>query len=193
MSTSRVRVHGDGPLARTLADALVDQGYTIVDAAPYDAAVFAPWDPAVMVPCAIEDLTDEDFDRAWQRTMDAAVECCVEARTAFAGNGGSIVLTVPTTGLAGGDHYSHWAAAAEGVHILAKSTARQWGSEGIGVNVLAVAPDLVLADVVIAGPVSIATPALPDADPGPVLGFLCSPAARNLGGQLLTVDGGLWM
>jgi NAD(P)-dependent dehydrogenase (short-subunit alcohol dehydrogenase family) len=65
--------------------------------------------------------------------------------------------------LAGGDHYAHWAAAAEGVHILTKSMARQWGPEGIAVNALAVSPTLVLADAVVAGPVSIATPAIPDA------------------------------
>jgi hypothetical protein len=55
------------------------------------------------------------------------------------------------------------------------------------------ASELVLADAVIAGPVSIATPAVPDADPGAVVEFLCSTDARNLAGQLLTVDGGLWM
>ena len=189
----RIRIHGDGPVAADFAAALVARGHEVVETGPYEAAVFAPWDPAAMVPVAIEDLTDDDFDRSWQRTMDAAVACCTEAREVFAGAGGSIVLTVPTTGLAGGDHYSHWAAAAEGVHILAKSTARQWGAEGIGVNVLAFSPDLALADAAVAGPVSIATPALPDSEPGPVLEFLCSPAARNIGGQLLTVDGGLWM
>ena len=189
----RVRIDGRGPVAAGFAAALAARGHEVVDDEHYEAVVFAPWDPAVMVPVAMADLTDDDFDLAWQRTMDAAVDCCVRARAAFAGAGGSIVLTAPTTGLAGGDHYAHWAAAAEGVHILAKSTARQWGTEGIGVNVLAFSPTLALADATVAGPVSIATPALPDADAGPVLEFLCSPAARNLGGQLLTVDGGLWM
>jgi NAD(P)-dependent dehydrogenase (short-subunit alcohol dehydrogenase family) len=122
-----------------------------------------------MVPRPLAELTDAEFDQAWQQTMDAAVAACTEARTTFAGNGGAIVLTLPTTALAGGDHYAHWAAAAEGVHILTKSIARQWGPEGIAVNALAVSPELVLADAVIAGPVSIATPAVPDADPGAVV------------------------
>ena len=146
-----------------------------------------------MEPRPLAELTDAEFDRAWQRTMDEAVAACTEARDVFSGAGGAIVLTLPTTALAGGDHYAHWAAAAEGVHILAKSIARQWGPEGIAVNALAVAPDLVLADADIAGPVSIATPAVPQADPAAVVEFLCSPDARNLAGQLLTVDGGLWM
>jgi len=184
---------GAGPLAAQLSTALSERGNELVDAAPYEALVFAPWDPAQMVPRPIAELTDAEFDLAWQQTMDAAVAACTEARTTFAGNGGAIVLTLPTTALAGGDHYAHWAAAAEGVHILTKSVARQWGPEGIAVNALAISPVLVLADAVVAGPVSIATPAVPNADPGAVVEFLCSNDARNLAGQLLTVDGGLWM
>ena len=184
---------GDGSLAGRLGRTLADRGHEIVGAGPYEAMVFAPWDQAAMVPRALADLTDAEFDLSWQRTMDDAVAACTEAREVFAGAGGSIVLTLPTTALAGGDHYAHWAAAAEGVHVLTKSVARQWGPEGIAVNALALSPEGLLADAAVAGPVSIATPAVPDADPVPVLEFLCSPAARNLAGQLLTVDGGLWM
>jgi len=189
----RIKVVGTGPLAAQLSAALSGRGHETTGSAPYEALVFAPWDPTLMVPRPLAELTDAEFDQAWQQTMDAAVAACTEARTTFAGNGGAIVLTLPTTALAGGDHYAHWAAAAEGVHILTKSIARQWGPEGIAVNALAVSPELVLADAVIAGPVSIATPAVPDADPGAVVEFLCSTDARNLAGQLLTVDGGLWM
>jgi 3-oxoacyl-[acyl-carrier protein] reductase len=193
----RVRVVGAGPLADELSAALRERGAEVVGAGQavdrLDAVVFAPWDPAVVRPVPLAELTDADFDRAWQQTMDAAVAACVAARADFAGRGGRIVLTIPTTAFAGGAEYGHWAAAAEGVHILAKSAARQWGGEGIAVNALAVAPDRVLADAVVAGPVSIAAPAVPDAEPGDVLAFLCSPAAAGLAGQTLTVDGGLWM
>ena len=189
----KIKVVGKGPLAAQLSAALGQRGHIIVEAAPFDALVFAPWDRASMVPRPLSELTDDEFDLAWQQTMNAAIAECIEARTVFAGNGGSIVLTLPTTALAGGNHYAHWAAAAEGIHIFTKSLARQWGPEGIAVNALAVSPELVLADAVMAGPVSIATPAVPDADPSAVVEFLCSPDARNLAGQLLTVDGGLWM
>ena len=193
----RVRVVGSGPLADELGAALRERGAEVVGPNEttdhLDAMVFAPWDPAVVRPVALADLTDEEFDRAWQQTMDAAVSACVAAREDFGGDGGRIVLTMPTTALAGGAFYGHWAAAAEGVRILAKSAARQWGPEGIAVNALAVGPERVLADPAVAGPVSIATPAVPDAEPGDVVAFLCSPAAGNLAGQTLTVDGGLWM
>lgn len=189
----RIRVVGAGPLAAHCRDGLGRHGHELADSGSFEALVFAPWDPTIMVPRPLTDLTDDEFDAAWQQTMDAAIAACVDARRVFDGKGGSIVLTLPTTGLAGGNHYAHWAAAAEGIHIFTKSLARQWGPEGIAVNALAVSPELVLADAVVAGPVSIATPAVPNADPTPVLDFLCSPAARSLAGQLLTVDGGLWM
>jgi 3-oxoacyl-[acyl-carrier protein] reductase len=193
----RVRVVGAGPLAASIRDSLSNEGAVVVDTAtvddPIDALVFAPWDRVDMVPVPFDRLTDADFDQSWQQTMDGAIAACVGARTAFAGNGGSIVLVTITTAMAGGAQYAHWAAAAEGVHILAKSVARQWGPEGIAVNALAISPDDVLADPAVAGPVSIATPARPGASFVPTLSFLCSPAARDLAGQTLTVDGGLWM
>ena len=193
----RVRMVGDGPLARRLADGLRAAGAEVVDeGAPgdgLDAVVFAPWDPADMTPVPLAELDDEGFGRAWQDTMDAAIATCVTARDDFAGRGGRIVLTTPTTSFVGGTRYAHWAAATEGVHVLAKSVARQWGPEGIAVNVLAVGPAEVLADPQVAGPISIATPAAPEADPGPVLALLRSPAAANLAGQTVTVDGGRWM
>ncbi|CAM8628295.1 FabG Dehydrogenases with different specificities (related to short-chain alcohol dehydrogenases) [Acidimicrobiia bacterium] len=195
----RIRILGSGPLARTFAEDLADCGAEIVDSSSgspvsdLDALVFAPWDAAVMKPVAMAELRDDEFDEAWQQTMDSAVAACTQARLSFRNGRGCIVLTFPTTAFTGGAGYSHWAAAAEGVHILAKSAARQWGPEGIAVNSLAISPALVLADPVAAGPVSIATPARPEASAGPVLAFLCSEAAHNLAGQALTVDGGSWM
>ncbi len=189
-----IRIVGQGALAHSLAASLRESGAVITDASDaLDAAVFAPWDPSTMVPRPLVELTDEEFGEAWQQTMDAAIAMCVDAREAFAGRAGNIVLTFPTTAFVGGAMYAHWAAAAEGVHLLTKSVARQWGPEGIAVNALAIDPALVLADPVAAGPVSIAQPAVADPDPADALAFLCSPAARKLAGQTLTVDGGLWM
>jgi 3-oxoacyl-[acyl-carrier protein] reductase len=196
----RISVVGEGDLARSLAASLRVLGADAPAPTPtlgagdqIDAAVFAPWDPGAMTPRPLVELTDEEFAAAWQDTMDAAIEMCVIARAVFGEGGGNIVLTFPTTAFVGGAMYAHWAAAAEGVHILTKSVARQWGPEGITVNALAIDPALVLADPVVAGPVSIAQPAVADPDPIGALAFLCSPSARRLAGQTLTVDGGLWM
>lgn len=192
-SGTRVRVVGDGSFAATVRSAADRTGMKVVDDGEYDAVVFAPWDAAAMAPVAFDELTDEQFGAAWQRTMDDAVAACVAARSAFGAGGGAIVLTAPTTGMAGGARYAHWAAAAEGVHVLARSVARQWGPEGIAVNVLAFSPDELGVDPAVAGPVSIATPARPGASIDGALRFLCSPDAADVAGQTLTVDGGLWM
>lgn len=192
-----VAVVGDGPLAvhlrQGLAGAGVDVASEVGDAADLAAAVFAPWDPAEIRPVAFHELGDDEFHRAWQRTLDDAVATAVAARTRFGARGGRLVFVVPTIALAGGAHHAHWAAAAEGVHLLAKSAARQWGPEGITANVLAVGPAGVLAEPEAAGPVAIAEPAVPDADPVAVLAFLCGPDAAHIAGQTLVVDGGLWM
>lgn len=191
---TRVRVVGAGSFAASVRAAAGASGMVVVnDDGPVDAVVFAPWDRAAMAPVAFDELTDEQFGIAWQRTMDEAVATCVAARETFGAAGGAIVLTAPTTGMAGGARYAHWAAAAEGVHVLARSVARQWGPEGIAVNVLAFSPDEVGIDPAVAGPVSIATPARPGATIGGALAFLCSRAAADVAGQTLTVDGGLWM
>ncbi len=194
----RIRVVGGGGLARSLAMSLGERGAIVTVSAsvgdgPLAAVVFAPWDRSVMTPRPLVELTDEEFGAAWQDTMDSAIATCIGAREAFAGRGGSIVLTFPTTAFVGGALHAHWAAAAEGVHILAKSVARQWGPEGIAVNAVAIDPALVLADPASAGPVSIAQPAVPDPEPADALAFLCSTEARSLAGQTITVDGGLWM
>lgn len=195
----RIRMVGAGGLARSLAASLVERGAIVsgpadaLDHASVQAVVFAPWDRSAMTPRRLIDLTDAEFAAAWQDTMDSAIATCIAAREAFAGDGGNIVLTFPTTAFVGGALHAHWAAAAEGVHILTKSVARQWGPEGIAVNALAIDPALVLADPAAAGPVSIAQAAVPDPEPAEALAFLCSPEARSLAGQTITVDGGLWM
>ena len=186
-----------GPLADELPPALGAHGAELVGADEavdqLDAVVFVPWDPAVVrpVPPPSSPTTTSTWpgSRRWtQRSPRASAPS-----TDFAGGGGRIVLTTPTTGLRRGCRYGHWAAAAEGVHLLAKSTARQWGPEGISVNTLAVGPERVLAEPAVAGPVSIAAPAVPNAELGDVLAFLCSPAAAGPAGLTLTVDGGVWM
>ena len=213
----RVWVHGSGSLARHLWDGLArigsgpddgpnggpnsGPGRIEVVAAPsatepIDALVVAPWDKSEMAPRPFHELTDEEFDRAWQRTMDDAIAVSIAAREAFRAGGdgtGNIVFTFPTTALVGGAEYAHWAAAAEGIHILGKSMARQWGPEGVAVNAVAISPATVLADAERAGPISIAAPARPGADPVAAVAFLCSTAARDLAGQTITVDGGVWM
>jgi 3-oxoacyl-[acyl-carrier protein] reductase len=51
--------------------------------------------------------------------------------------GGAIVVVLPSIALTGGPGLAPFAAAAEGIRLLMKSAARQWGAHGIRVNAVA--------------------------------------------------------
>jgi 3-oxoacyl-[acyl-carrier protein] reductase len=191
----RVQVVGSGPLARRVITHLEDQGALVnreESDGSIDALVFAPWDPVDIQPKRFVSMTDTDFASGWQEPVDAAVAACVNAFRRMA-EGGSIVLTVPTTAMSGGANYGAAAAGFEGIRILAKSAARQWGAKGIVVNCVAVAPRWVLGDPAAVGTASIAPAALVDDDPAAAVLSLCRAAEANITGQTVTVDAGVWM
>lgn len=51
--------------------------------------------------------------------------------------GGRIILILPTIGMAGAAGLADCTTAVEGIRAMAKSAARQWASDGIGVNIIA--------------------------------------------------------
>jgi 3-oxoacyl-[acyl-carrier protein] reductase len=192
----RISVVGSGPLAAACRQAASASGHDLADAerSPIDAMIFAPWDPTTTAPCPMADLTDDAFAAAWQATMDAATATCIDARERMVGHGGTIVLTTPTIGQSGASHYAHWSAAAEGVRVLAKSAARQWGPDGITVNAITISPDLALGNPAIAGTTSLAAAALPTSaicTAEFIVAFCGLP--RSVTGQTIASDGGVWM
>ncbi len=141
-------------------------------------------------PRSVESITDEQFESAFDSPMRNTVTA---ARAAVAAGARRIVVVVPVTAMGGGSHYAHTAMAAEGVRLLVKSAARQWGGRGVTVNAVAVSPEGVLADPELAGPSSLAPPALTGRDPEALIAFLCSDAGGDVTGQTIVVDGGVWM
>jgi len=59
---------------------------------------------------------------------------------------GRVVLIVPTIGMAGAPGLVDHTTAIEGIRAMTKSAARQWGSERIGVNMIAAPLSLFVAD-----------------------------------------------
>ncbi len=135
-------------------------------------------------------ITDEQWETAWESPMR---EVIAQMQAAFHAGVRRIVVVVPTTAMSGGAGYAHVAAPADGLRVLVKSAARQWGVHGITVNAVAVAPDDLLADAGRSNPTTLAPPALLTRDPAALIDFLCSEAAGDITGQTIVVDGGVWM
>ncbi len=74
-------------------------------------------------------------------------ETLVALQTAYRSSAGRIVLILPTIGVAGAAGAVDYTTAIEGIRAMAKSAARQWASERIGVNIVAAPADLFTRDV----------------------------------------------
>jgi 3-oxoacyl-[acyl-carrier protein] reductase len=106
--------------------------------------------------------------------------------------GGRIVLVVPTIGMAGAAGLVDYTTAIEGIRAMAKSAARQWGSEGIAVNMAAAPLTLFSGEAV----VSHMTAAAVQSDETLIhsivetVEFLLRSDLDHLTGDTIVVDGG---
>jgi len=113
---------------------------------------------------------------------------------------GRIVLVGSVVGLAGSGGQVNYGASKAGLVGLARSTARELGSRGITINV--VAPGFVATDMtagldderrsLVLANIPLGREATPD-EIGGVVAWLCSDAAAYITGAVIPVDGGLGM
>lgn len=185
MGTIGVTIHGDSALANALRAA------NIVSDCP--TTVVIPTLDCVSKP--FTDLTDADFDAAWEQPMRQTIMAFQQAHHA---RHTRLIAVVPTIGMSGAPQLAHAAATAEAVRVMVKSAARQWGSDGMTVNCIAIAPELFGIDPTAVGAVSIAPPALATGgslvdDVVPLIRLVSSADAHYITGATLTADGGVWM
>ena len=166
-----------------------------------DLVVHASVGAAALAPCALHELDDSGFDAACELEIRRALFCLQAAHDTLRGDGGRIVLVTPTLALMGAAHRVAFSTACEAQRSLVKSAARQWGTLGITVNIVAPALDTVLraehrdesADSHILADVPLGHTGEARADVAPVVALLAQPAGRFVTGQTLRIDGGSWL
>jgi 3-oxoacyl-[acyl-carrier protein] reductase len=128
------------------------------------------------------------------RTSKAVMRGMMKARK------GRIISIASVVGITGNPGQANYAAAKAGIIAFSKSLAREIGSRGITVNV--VAPGFIDTDMTRALPEeqrtallsSIALGQLGEAnDIAEAVAFLASPAAKYITGETLHVNGGMYM
>lgn len=94
-------------------------------------------DPAVE-PSSTSTISVTEWCRLAEEPMRRTLCALQRSRSSMRSRGGSIVLVVPTIGMAGAAGLVPITTATEGIRAMAKSAARQWASEGIQINTIAV-------------------------------------------------------
>jgi NAD(P)-dependent dehydrogenase (short-subunit alcohol dehydrogenase family) len=146
-------------------------------------------------------MSEDDFTAVIDANLTAAYRVCKRAaKGMLRARRGRIVLMSSVVGLLGQAGQANYAASKAGLVGLARSLARELGSRGITVNVVAPGPvetdmtaalnEAQIASIV--GAVPLARMASPDEIAGAVA-FLAGPDAAYITGAVIPVDGGLGM
>lgn len=146
-------------------------------------------------------MTEEDWDAVLTTNLKGAFLCSKAAiRPMLRQRSGSIVNMTSVVGLVGNAGQANYAAAKAGLVGLTKSLAKEVGSRSITVN--AVAPGFIetrLTDVLSQDLKESLLPNIPlgrlgkPEDVAGAVSFLISPDASYITGQVLSIDGGLFM
>ena len=146
-------------------------------------------------------LREDDWDAVIETNLKSVFNFAKAAyRPMMKQRGGRIINISSVVGVMGNPGQTNYAASKAGIIGFSKSLAKELGSRGVTVNV--VAPGYVETDMTaqlseaareaMLGAVPLGRPATPSDVAGAVL-FLASPAAAYITGQVLHVDGGLAM
>jgi 3-oxoacyl-[acyl-carrier protein] reductase len=198
-----IAVTGAGSaLADGIAAALVAAGANVLAglehvAVGLDGVVHAAMPAIAYERVPFHEVDDARWDAIWEQTLRDAIGVLQAGHRAMRERGGAFVVITPVVGMSGAAELGPYSAAVEGVRLLAKSAARQWGADGIRVNCLAPAPEHVpigvASSTLALSPPALGGPGDAEADLGPIVAWLLSDDAHFVTGVTLCADGGVWM
>ena len=146
-------------------------------------------------------MKEQDWDRVIDTNLKGTFNCCrAVSYTMMKQRGGRIINVSSVVALSGNAGQANYSASKAGIIGLTKSLARELAPRGICVN--AVAPGLIITDMTSAmteeqrekvlGEIPLSRLGTPDDVAGVVL-FLASDEAGYITGQVVGVNGGLYM
>lgn len=155
-------------------------------------AIVVGADPAP-APAALTDTPPGAWREQCDEVLLSAMTALQRARESVAECGGRLVVITPTVGMSGSPSLVPYTTAIEGVRALAKSAARQWGRQGIRLNLVAAPMSLIAPDVTVSS--HLTPPAVRDTDallPTLIASvrFLLGTDAPALSGTTIVADGG---
>jgi 3-oxoacyl-[acyl-carrier protein] reductase len=154
-------------------------------------------------PVRLQDVDDELWGDHVAVSLTGAFHCAQAALAPLRERSGAMVLMTSPAGMEGSFMLPAYGVVKAALRGFAKSLAREWGPEGVRVNLvspLAQSPAMVKAieeDPPLAGRLARRVPlgrvGDPEVDVAPAVVFLGTDAARYVTGQTLVVDGGRYL